>query len=745
MPLVEHYPDPPALINNEVVSTFVFDIVSNGALDTRIWLPRLKADGTEKLIRGTATLDDSEPGQTLQAELLKVSDRSAFTTSALCDFGIGKKISGAWDEASFLTLMDDGLVEGEGGQYVIGGTRQNPTDRASITINKNEQLNRTSEEGLVLYDPNRTTVSESDFKIIEGEDNTSFFPEIVAVSGLKLSDIFERVFVTEMGFDDYETDLPDYDWPIMRFEVGMGQKYWDSIKGLIGMYLPVPSIIDNVIYIFDALKEYQSGFPAPKEITLDVLANEVQFTGGPQRVDGVMLHYIGVENNYDYTTFDFQYPIETHGATRIESEIVSVQFRKITGPSSSTIIREMLNWESKDTFVDDVQVEESTDFYTFGLGAEYENRRKTVNSLLPVAPDMDTLSLQHSRIENEDFVYSGHPFRKRHKYISSRTQTVEGLQTLDADNPNSLGDPAEMDAKIAYRSNNYVAGQTHATVKLSSLRETAEPLRDGTSRVRTIEVDEVVGQVLRDKTEVRAGEIGINGSSNQTKQYAVFAEDNHTRSVERMVDLHIGELPLRYGIPLAERYVRYLQNKGRTCTFSNVGYDPALRKGMTVQVKDRADASMGNYLILGTRLRVSSGGLFVDINAKEIADTTEPLTYSSWAHVITESTALVFTIPIECDSDSTLAASAVADLTVEARLSGVGGYTNIETGTLDLSPYTGTTQNFDIRVTAGAIAGTQPVRRIFTLTVAGNDYSIEPITYLGETVTYDSDPVYVYA
>lgn len=742
MPFVEHYPEPSPLINNEVVSTFIIDIVSDAAADTRLWLPRLKADGTEKLIRGTATLDDSEPGQVLNAELLKVSDRSAFTTSALCDFGIGKKISGAWDEASFLTLMDDGLVQSE--DYVIGGTRQNPTDRASITINKNEQLNRTSEEGLVLYDPNRTTVSESDFKIIQGEQNASFFPEITAVSDLKLSDIFERIFVDEMGFDSYETDLPVTNWPIMQYQVGMGDRYWDSLKGLIGMYLPVPSIIDNVIYIFDAFKEFQSGFPAPKSITLNVLANEVQFTQEKQRIDGIKLLYIGVENNYDYTTIDFQYPVESHGATRVESELATVQFRKITGPSSSTIIREMLNWESKDTFVDDVQVEESTDFYTFGQGAEYENRRKTVNALLPIAPDMDTLSLQHSRVENEDFVYSSHPFRRRHKYISGRTMAVEGLITSDSDNPNSLGDPAEMEAAISYRSNNYREGQEHFTRKLSSLRETAEPLRDGTARVRTREVDEVNGQVIKDKTEVRAGEIGIHGSSAQTLEYIVFADDNHTRTVERLVELHIGELPLPYGIPLGERYLRYLQTKGRTCTFSNIGYDPALRKGMTVQVKDRAAASMGNFLLLAAPLRVSSGGLFLDISAKEIADTTGPLTYSSWATIITESTSQVFTIPIECDDDSTLAASTVADLLVEARLSGVGGYTNIETGTLDLSPYAGTTQNFDIRVTAGAIAGTQPVRRIFTLTVAGDDYAIDPITENGITVTENSDPVYEY-
>lgn len=744
MPLVDIYPEPAPLINNEVVMNFIFDIVSDGALDTRIWLPRLKADGTEKLLRGTATLDDSEPGQTLSVELQKVSDRSAFTTAALCDFGIGKKVSGAWDEASFLTLVDDGLVEGESGQYVIGGTRQNPTDRASITINKNEQLNRTSEEGLVLYDPNRTTVSESDFKVIQGEDNASFFPEITAIASLKLSDIFQRVFVTEMGFDTYQTDLPEFDWPIMQYQVGMGQRYWDALKGIIGSYLPIPTILSNVIQLWDTTKEFQTGFPAPKSITLNVLADQVQFSGGPQRVDGIKVLYIGVENNYDFTTFDFQYPIETHGATRVESEIVTVQFRKRTGPSSSTIIREMLNWESKDTFVDSVQVEESTDFYTFGLGAEYENRRKTVNSSLPVAPDMDTLSLQHSRSENEDFVYSGHPFRRGHKYISSRTLTVEGMVNVDTDNPNSLGDPARMDSMIHYRSNNRASGQTDETQKLSSLRENAEPLRDGTSRVRTLETDEVNGAVIKDKTEVRAGEIGIHGSSTQTLEYIVFADDNHTRTVERLVDLHIGELPLRYGIPLAERYLRYLQTKGRTCTFSNIGYDPALRKGMTVQVKDRAAASMGNFLILGTRLRVSSGGLFIDINAKEIADTTEPLTYSSWATVITESTALVFTIPIECDDDSTLAASTVADLTVEARLSGVGGYTNIETGTLDLSLYAGTTQNFDIRVTAGAIAGTTPVRRIFTLTVAGADFTIEPITENGITVTENSDPVYEY-
>jgi hypothetical protein len=75
-----------------------------------------------------------------------------------------------------------------------------------------------------------------------------------------------------------------------------------------------------------------------------------------------------------------------------------------------------------------------------------------------------------------------------------------------------------------------------------------------------------------------------------------------------------------------------------------------------------------------------------------------------------------FNRTIECKSGYELTSETVSDITVEARHSSGGAWTNIETGALDLSTWAGSTETFEIRLTAGVVT----VRTIhhFNLTVA---------------------------
>lgn len=64
----------------------------------------------------------------------------------------------------------------------------------------------------------------------------------------------------------------------------------------------------------------------------------------------------------------------------------------------------------------------------------------------------------------------------------------------------------------------------------------------------------------------------------------------------------------------------------------------------------------------------------------------------------------VYTVTIDCfDGHELSLGTAVTDLTVEAKHSAAGSYTDIETTAIDLSTWAGTTQTFNIRLTAGTI------------------------------------------
>lgn len=72
-------------------------------------------------------------------------------------------------------------------------------------------------------------------------------------------------------------------------------------------------------------------------------------------------------------------------------------------------------------------------------------------------------------------------------------------------------------------------------------------------------------------------------------------------------------------------------------------------------------------------------------------------------------------IDIDCLDDYVLSGTSVTGVTVEARRSGDVSWTNIETSTLSLGTWAGTTQRFEVRFTAGAITAFS--RPSFTLSV----------------------------
>lgn len=69
---------------------------------------------------------------------------------------------------------------------------------------------------------------------------------------------------------------------------------------------------------------------------------------------------------------------------------------------------------------------------------------------------------------------------------------------------------------------------------------------------------------------------------------------------------------------------------------------------------------------------------------------------------------------IDCQTGYYLRSSAVADIAVEAKRSADSVWTNIETTPIDLTPWNGTMQNFDIRITAESVSG---IRRRASITV----------------------------
>jgi hypothetical protein len=96
-----------------------------------------------------------------------------------------------------------------------------------------------------------------------------------------------------------------------------------------------------------------------------------------------------------------------------------------------------------------------------------------------------------------------------------------------------------------------------------------------------------------------------------------------------------------------------------------------------------------------------------------------------------------FTFDIDCVSGHTLSCEPVAGLVVEARQGIVGAWTNIEIDPIDLTPYAGTQETFQFRVTAPA-ADLIAAFRFRTGPAQPQTYYL---TYLGDQLTYLGDPL----
>jgi hypothetical protein len=714
MPIIELYPEPARTLSDRFGLNFNIDILPADLAANRFthWMPRLKVDGTEVFLRDepiTVDEDENSIGKTLTFSLLKVSDKSLMTSDASVDFGIGQRIAGVWDESTFVTLMSGAKVQSV--NETIEGPPNNPKDRVSVTITSAgaEKLNTTSETGTIIYDPNRVTVSESDFKTIYDKDGQAYSPEVIAVPNLDLAYLFNYVFVTKCGFDSYQTDLPADDYPIERFDVPFGGRFCDGLKSFIGMYGPPAYRIEgNTIGVWDTTIPHPSGFPAPKEITLDVVANQLNLSQEKLKLDALMLHFIGVEYNYDEITVRHDDSNTTPSKnTTVATRRSIMEFRKFTLDGGTVVVHEVLWIEDKTTTINGTDSEIVSESYEFDTAFEVAARQKFTRSRLPNLDGTTSATVQSAENEREKFLVQAHPYKPRSRYVARRELQRDGLITVDADNPDVYGNPAKQAAKIADRSNNTADGQTYEWGSLAAEYETAEPLKDTIVRVRIFKTDEVKDQVTLDKTEIRAGEIGINGRSSQEQVMPVFAVDNATRSLEQTQDFYVGPLPLKYALPLAKRVLVNKQTKNQDVTLPVIGYDPSLRKDFAIAPKDRDGVSLGNFLIKGVSITISSQGLLMNLTARELADTDDPLQeISSTSNSIASGAVQTYTIPVDCADGRvlTLDPRPIADLTIEAKRSADSVWVDFETTDIDLSPWDGTTQDFDIRVTAGAVS-----------------------------------------
>lgn len=700
------------------------DVLDDAPMDPDLHEVRLRVDGVEvEIDEEGGSFDKSGLGHVLTVRLWDIDDLDLFTPTALVDFGLGKRTGvSTWDEASMIWFMIGGSPQGDMRSWT--GTDLEPDDRATITIlsSHNEKLNRTSETGLILHDPLRRQIAPTDVITLYDKQQNAYTPEIVPIPNMKLGDAFDELLVTRCGFPGWKSDLPYDKYPIEWIQIEMGEAFVTALNPFIGMFsideqnaVAMP-IIDDKICIFDSTKEWPEGAPAPLEITFDYIIDQLTVSRDRQKTDAIMMHYSGLENNYDIAIPMFRDPKTERPAgsnTVVETRIIELEFRKILNRATGAyqVVATWVNIIEKTTAINGTTVEKSSEQFILNPSiGKTASRAKLIQARMPNLPSGVGYSLYDETEEAENYTYQLNPFNWKEQFLARKECTITGLIAVDTDNPRIDGEPAFQNAKINYRNNNMISGMAYRYGIKGTKTEKGEPLRDGTVRFTEFSSDEVTPSVAYDDTSIRAGEIGLSGQIGLEKTMPIFAVDNPTRSTENIIHRGIGVLPIEFGIPLMERILIHLQNNNQNSQFNFEGHHPLIDQGLPIALKNREGVTLGNFLISAPRFTFSAAGNQWELQCRPMATTSRTLQQiGSHRNSIVKNTSKTFTFPILCFTDTvlTMATRPVANITVEARHVEIPalGWTNLETTDIDLSPWDGLTENFEFRLTAGSTPG----------------------------------------
>jgi len=647
--------------------------------------------------------DDSNIAGVLNCELAKHDDRDVLTRDASIRFETGEKLSGTW---TWTIRLDTARLSQS--DYALSNKDLAPDDHFTIVATPLLQARlETSPLGLVvLHDPDKITVNESEFISMTEIDGTDHAVTIVPTTGLSTKKIADYV-ADVCGFAECKTNVPDFG--IRRIDFGPGEPYYNALAGTIGAFEVKEDydILDDALVLREGTNDVLPDTSAARVLTVDDLTalSDSREIG---RYKGSLMTYQEQGTGWDYWTETVSYtvnPPDGLGDLVTTTEEVNRNYYRIAFPNTPVRgpeLRRRTITTKTDVFTVFHRVRET---YTYDNIGNLQQRTRVAESRLPDPSSSFAFALLEAENETETLTYLAHPYEAESIYCAYREIAKTGLIVTDSDNQ-QLGEDYSQSLLQSYRSGNLVDTLVGSTGDISNYREWQTPLPNRRVWIRTATKDHMnSGTQPEDINEVRIGDIGISIAKHLQRQRYVFDEADSTAT--RIMPLNVGEAPLSVGVPLATRINRRQYYPGRA-SMTVSGMDWSLISGRAINPKDRDGVSYGTYRITSRTITGNDGRFLTALVARQIGSAdviAEPVIGSDNVFSIAlesgENRIITFSIP--CYDGRELSGEAVTGLTVEARHGTGGAWTNIETTPIDLSPYAGSTGTFQVRVTAGTI------------------------------------------
>jgi hypothetical protein len=574
---------------------------------------RLLINGVEVPIKDVnVSAPPSRVGTTINVTFSRAVDKSLLLPSNEFELQVATVISGV---ATWVTILDSGNLVND--NYSIGWGANTPTDQVSFgtDLSLNDLLNKSPDNPLVLYDSSLVDLSGEDFTPLMDTNGLEYATELKPIPGMTLYDVLREVFVTRIEFDNYVTNIPNFN--VRRVNVDIGQSYLDAVGGIFGVFDPLLFEKNNVLYILDTTALLPAGFPAPRSITADWYKT-VQLTRERLNLEGFILSYSDNDRGFDYFTIKLEQKTQESGSgqqyTEIYSETYTREYRRLSMPGVIVKTDIESQYKKVSAYSPDgsfTAINETYEYFYYDYFGRISQRKLEGYAYIPWLEDTETSTIifasQHVRTEDDLYEYAQHPYIRDKQYRKSLTKRVYGLIYID--NNQYLNDNYKQEYIIAHRmgiiSKFESINRTEGPILTRTEKEF--PQRDGTTKVEVKEIDHISGAVTIDDQSEQAGQSTVGGLVPRTNRMIVYETDDHERSGGLLESLSIAEIPVELGIALARRKLKSARTRKRSLDMELIGLDHSLRRGSLLTVVGRGE-TIGVFIIEGYSISMSNLG-----------------------------------------------------------------------------------------------------------------------------------------
>lgn len=536
-------------------------------------------------------------GQTLQVQLAQAV-QNQFVSGTIFKFEID-------DGDGWETLLDTARQQSE--SFVTRPT----ADTLSIDISSalSDKLNLAPRRTQIVFNPAKTgAVTVDDIEPDRDSDGNSYPISAVSVGNLSLYKVLQRAYVQGCGFDDVNTNLPDY--PLARVDFGFDNSYHNAAGGFVGMFSPVYFENNNILNILDTSNALPAGL-SPRDL---IASRFVQLSADRAKsvlTDGYLVNY--QSGGGDYFTNRTEYKTDETGTfgnpnfTRTETETVFREYRAFSNPF--VVVRSEVERETRSSYNYLSQlIGRTRETRAFNSQSRLSQITKTVDSLVPNLADGGTRSLLQTRDENISFSYIPNP-RNTRETLNNRIETrINGLIAIDADNQ-YFAEDFRQDFVEADKAGNLSADMTSSYGAIKTVVETINFDNQGQSTIKTETFDHVRNSLTGTVSDARAGSNSFS-QYNASRRVIVWRDgiDLSETKGARLEQFSAGELSLQQAVALVKRLLARQTEKNARVAVDVIGFDKSIRRGSTFNVKSRTGISYGNFLTVGFNIEGTNLG-----------------------------------------------------------------------------------------------------------------------------------------